>query len=85
MFSFTVAKNVGALTAYIVFTVKSTSQNVSYSYQVPFLVNSPELLVIDFFSATGFQTNGINNTVYFQAWSNPLRTDPMDLTQVTVK
>lgn len=49
------------------------------------MINNPEQVVIDFYTTTGYLTTGVNNTVYYQVWSNAQRTDPLDITGASLK
>jgi len=83
VFSFVIPKYSATQTPSIVFTVRGV--NLTYVYSQTFQLVNPDLLTIDFYPATGYLTNNVANTIYFQVWTNSLKNEPLDISGASLK
>ena len=83
VFQFAVPRYSLAMNPAIIFTVRTA--NWTYVYQYSFQLVNPDLMVIEFYPASGYLTNNIPNTIYFQAWANAAKDTPLDISGASLK
>lgn len=82
--SFQVPQYASVTKASIIVTVKNGNATV-YVYCFTLTINNPGLMVIDFWPATGYVTQNVAGAIFFQAWTNASRVEPIDISNASLK
>jgi hypothetical protein len=82
--SFAVPQTASVTKASIIFTIKNGNATV-YVYSFVLSINNPGLMVVDFWPGSGYITQNVACNIFYQAWTNASRTEPIDFKNASLK